>query len=225
MNKKNMILGILFILGGVVLGLNALELTSINLFFDGWWTLFIIIPALIDLGKNEDPTGNLIAILIGVVLLLCAQDIISFEFIWKLLFPIVLVIIGCSILFKDKVSNKIKNEIKKLDKENEGKKEYYATFSNQELNFEGENFEGCKLNAIFGGATCDLKNAKIKEDVVIKVSAIFGGIDIFVPDDINVKVLSTAIFGGIENKRKQQKENAKTIYIEATCLFGGVEIK
>ena len=224
MNKKNIIWGFLFILIGIVFGLNALKITNINLFFDGWWTLFIIIPCLIDLGKNEDPTGNLIGILIGVILLLCAQDIITFALIWKLLLPMVFILIGCSFLFKDVIRSKLNKEIKKLEEKTD-KKEYCATFSNQELNFDKENFEGCELSAIFGGINCDLREAKIKENVVVKASVIFGGIDIYVPEGINVKVVSTSIFGGVSNKQKDKKENGKTIYIEATCMFGGVEIK
>ena len=56
------------------------------------------------------------------------------------------------------------------------------------------------------------------------MSAIFGGIDIFVPDNINVKVSSNCIFGGISNKTSVHKD-APTIYISGTCMFGGVEIK
>ena len=39
--------GIVFVLFGIVLGLNALGITNINIFFAGWWTMFIIVPSLI----------------------------------------------------------------------------------------------------------------------------------------------------------------------------------
>lgn len=35
--------GIVVVAAGVILALNAFEITSINLFFDGWWTLIIIV--------------------------------------------------------------------------------------------------------------------------------------------------------------------------------------
>ena len=65
----------------------------------------------------------------------------------------------------------------------------------------------------------------IEKEAVIYASSIFGGIEIFVPSDVNVKVKSTAIFGGTSNKVINQKENEKTIYIESFCMFGGVDIK
>ena len=45
-------------------------------------------------------------------------------------------------------------------------------------------------------------------------------------ENIKVKVKSTSIFGGVsEDQKRSEKEGTHTIYINATCLFGGVEIK
>ena len=54
--------GIVLILLGIAIGANALEITSINFFFKGWWTFLIIIPCLIDLFNNkaESKTGDLV---------------------------------------------------------------------------------------------------------------------------------------------------------------------
>ena len=82
------------------------------------------------------------------------------------------------------------------------------------------------MSAVFGGVKCDLRKAKIKEDVVINASAIFGGITILVPEDMQVKISSTPIFGGVSDERKNKNDNSKVIiYINATSMFGGVEIK
>lgn len=47
--SQNGSLGIIILIIGVIIGLNALEITNIDILFDGWWTLFIIVPCLIDL--------------------------------------------------------------------------------------------------------------------------------------------------------------------------------
>ena len=91
--------------------------------------------------------------------------------------------------------------------------------------FRSEEFKGANLVAVFGGIKLDLRNAKLEEETVMKASAIFGGIDIIVPKDVNVKIKSTSIFGGVSNKVKNIEENKKVIYIECVCLFGGVDIK
>lgn len=65
-----------------------------------------------------------------------------------------------------------------------------ATFSGQDLNLDGEVFEGAGL------------------------SAVFGGIDMFVPDNINVKINSNSIFGGVsEKKHRPYVENTIQEYI------------
>ena len=61
-------------------------------------------------------------------------------------------------------------------------------------------------------------------DIVINASSIFGGINILVPEDVNVIVKSTSIFGGVTNK-KENTNSKKNIYINAMCMFGGVDIK
>lgn len=221
---SNLLWGLVFILLGVIFGLNALDITNINIFFDGWWTLFIIVPCFVGLFKDEDKSSNLIGLIIGLCLLLGCQDIIEFDLIWKLMVPAILVIIGLSFIFKDILNSKLKKEINNL-KKNETK-EYYACFSGQTINFNNEEFKGCSINAVFGGIKCDLKESIIKEDTVINVSSIFGGTTIYVPKNVNIKINSTPIFGGVSDERKNKtKDNEHTIYINATSIFGGVEIK
>lgn len=226
MKLNNILWGVVFVGLGVIFGLNALDITSINVFFDGWWTLFIIVPCFIDLFKEKSKTGNLIGLLIGISLLLACQGILSFSLVWKLAFPVVLVCIGISLIFKDVINANIKNKIKELNAKNNGLTEYCATFGGQDLNFSGEKFDGCNLTAVFGGVKCDLRESKLSDDVIINAMAVFGGIDIIVPDDVVVKVKSFPLFGGVSNNRKSNiKDSKKVVYVNATCMFGGVEIK
>ena len=201
-------------------------ITNINLFFDGWWTLFIIVPCFIGLFKENEKTGNLIGMFIGIALLLACQDKLDFDLVWKLMFPAILVAIGISIVFKDALGGKIGSEIKKLNEKRNGENSYCATFAGQNVNFDNEKFTGADLTAVFGGVKCDLRNAIIDSDVVINTSSTFGGIEIYVPSNVKIKIKSTPIFGGVENKANTKAdENSHTIYINSTVVFGGVEIK
>lgn len=223
---RNILWGLVLILIGFVIGGNSLGITNINLFFDGWWTLFIIVPCFIGLFKENEKTGNVIGLLIGIALLLACQDIMDFDIIAKLWFPAILVCIGISIIFKDTIGGKVNDQIKKLNENKTNQSEYCATFSGQDLKFDDEKFTGADLTAVFGGIECDLRKAIIESDIVINTSSIFGGIDIFVPENVKVKVKSSSIFGGVSNKKKiSQNAEIHTVYINATCLFGGVDIK
>ena len=109
----NLLWGLVLITIGLIIGGNALEITNINVFFDGWWTLIIIIPCFIGLFTEKEKTGNVIGLLIGIALLLACQDLIEFGMLWDLILPTILVTIGLSIIFKDIIGTKINKEIKK----------------------------------------------------------------------------------------------------------------
>ena len=218
--------GLILIIIGVILGGNALDIFNINLFFDGWWTLFIIVPTFIGLVTEKDKTGNIIGLIIGLFLLLACRGLFDFKLIWKLIFPLIFVIIGLSLIFKNNINKEVSEKIKKLNENLSSNDGYTATFSGQNLNFDGEEFKGSNLNAMFGGIKLDLRKAIINEDIVINASSIFGGIDIYIPDNCKVKIKSNSIFGGVSNNKKcNVDDNSYTIYINASCMFGGVEIK
>ncbi len=225
MKKTNHILwGIVLVAAGVIWALNEFHITNIDLFFEGWWTLFIIVPCTVGLFTEREKSGNIIGIVIGVLLLLCCQEILKFSVLWKLLVPAIIVIIGLKLIFTGLFGNKANEIMKKMKLEGKQLKSGCAAFSESKLNYSGEVFEGAELTATFGGVECDLRGAIIEKDCAIQVTAVFGGIDIFVPAGINVKVNSNCIFGGISNKTAVYKD-APTVYISGTCMFGGVEIK
>ena len=223
-NTGNILWGIVFIALGIIWGVNALGIADINIFFSGWWTLFLIVPSAIGLFKNGNKIANAIVLFVGVVLLLSAQGVIEFAVVRKMILPLILVMIGLGIIFGNLLNEKFNKKIKELNKD--GLPNYTATFSGRKDVFQNEVFEGASVDAIFGGVELDLRNAQIQQDRVINASAVFGGIEIFLPSGVNVKVKSTPIFGGVDNKINYTKgENIPTIYVNAFSLFGGVEIR
>lgn len=215
--------GLFFIVLGVGFAGNALGLWNFQLFFKGWWTLFIIVPCLIIIVQNGFSLAPVIGLTIGVIFLLSNQGIFNAAVAGKLIFPVILVFIGLSIIFKDSF-RRLPNFDQAQEKADMS--DYTATFSSQNINYDNQVFTGTTLNAIFGSVNLDLRSAIINEDVIINASSIFGGIDIFVPQGVNVKTSATPIFGGIDNKRRNQNiQNAPTIYVSATCMFGGIDIR
>ena len=221
MNKKSGFLwGIIFIFVGIVWGLNAFDMIHINLFFKGWWTLFIIVPSLVGLFNDRDKVSNIIGLVIGVFLFLMCQGLVTFDIAWKLVVPTILIFIGLSFIFKDVFSGKVK-KIK-----NSNLKEYYATFSSQRVDYVGEVLDGVSLNATFGELNFDLNKAKLGDDVVIDVSSVFGSIILNVPDDVVIKTNATSVFGKVFDSRKNKSlDGKKIIYINGLCIFGGVEVR
>ena len=222
-NLSRILWGIVLIFIGVIWGLNRTGVADINIFFDGWWTLFIIVPSAISFfEKGNNKISSLIFLIIGVLLLLASQGLFEFEILWEILLPVIVVLIGLFLIFGNKVDFNVKEKTKCLDSKDT--ENIFVAFGEQNVNKAGENFEKANLNAIFGSVKLDLREAIIEKDIVINASSIFGGINILVPEDVNVIVKSTSIFGGVTNK-KENTNSKKNIYINAMCMFGGVDIK
>lgn len=222
--------GSLFIIAGIGFVGNAFNIWNFELFFDGWWTLFIIIPSGASIIQNGPKPFAVSMFVIGVLILLSCIGIFDYSIIEKLILPIIFIIIGVSIIGKSG-GMRINRQQLISDGEmpvNVAKNEYAAVFSTQTIMYnENEVFEGASLNSVFGGMELDLRSCIINQDAVVDCTAIFGGMDIFVPKDVNVKVSSTPIFGGVSNKVRGASyiPGVPTVYINAVCMFGGVDIK
>ena len=227
-NIKPIIWGIAIIALGLIFGGNALGIFTLNVFFDGWWTLFIIIPSAISLITEKEKFSNLAFLIAGILLLLAAQDVFSYEVAWKAILAVVLVLIGAFIIFRSIIHNDNAKEVEQKVQESKDDRKMdsqTAVFSGSERAYNNETFQGSNLTAIFGGVDLDLRNAKFTKDTVIKAFALFGGIDIIIPEDVQVKIKSGFIFGGITDDRKSTNTKGKhTIYLDAAGGFGGVTI-
>lgn len=246
---RGIIWGLAALAVGVIYGGNALGVFDINLFFDGWWTLFLIIPSAIGLITDRQKTGNLMVLFVGIMLLLASQEVLSFENAGKVILAGFLILLGLSIIYKSifkKNSHRLDDKDDPEDKDDDDDDDdeddddeddldnlhtgtHLSVFSGEELNYDGEEFKSAKLYAIFGGIELDLRKAVIKDGATIKTFCLFGGVDIIVPENINIKSNSNFIFGGIDDTRnssaKKSSSKNPTIYLDTTGGFGGVEVE
>lgn len=210
----------ILIILGIIFGLNSFGVTSINVFFDGWWTFIIIIPSLIGVIENRD-TGSLILLIVGILLFLNSRGIYVFNVLWKLILPIMLISLGLIIL-KNEVLDKNANKISKTEKND--KILSSAVFFNKNDVIKNE-FKAANVEAIFGDNNLDLRNLKINENIYIKTLALFGEVKIYIPEGVNLKINQTAFFGSVENKNQNETDNnLPTVNITASAIFGEIRI-
>lgn len=102
-----------------------------------------------------------------------------------------------------------------------------AIFSGVKKNVLSKNFKGGDVVAIMGGSEINLTKADIATKAVIDIFTMFGGTKIIVPPDWDVQSNVVAIFGGVDDKRPPSSITnlSKVIYLEGTCIFGGIEIR
>ncbi len=246
---SNVLWGIAFIIIGIGFAGRAFDMWDFNLFFDGWWSLFIIIPCGISIITNGPRSSNIVGLIIGLILLLVAQDIIRWSTIGNLIVPLILVIIGMGFIFRNNTHHHDTMEFNDFVEPNntdpnfttgtcgsgqdtcQGKsqgacKDICAIFSGRKVTYQNETFTGATINSIFGGAELDLRNAYMNGHVDIVVTSVFGGTTIYVPGNVRVEVSGVPIFGGIDNKAPSPIGDVRAVlHINANCMFGGIEIK
>lgn len=94
--RRHNTLGILLLVIGIIILLNALNVIPVNIFFNGWWTLFLIVPALMSMSRQGLTAGNSILLVLGVGFLLREQGWDYTQYIVPALF----IAVGLVIIFR-----------------------------------------------------------------------------------------------------------------------------
>lgn len=88
---------------------------------------------------------------------------------------------------------------------------------------------GERFNAVtvMGGADIDLREVELDGDqVTIVAVAVMGGIDIYVPDSVEVDVGGFALMGGNDQRgsHRAPRDGAPVVRVRAYALMGGVDV-
>ncbi len=227
-NSAGIILGLLFlIIGGGYLAEALGFIDDFTIFFDGWWTLFIIVPCFCGLFRKDGAkVGNLIGIAIGLFLLLMAQDVLSGEKLWALLIAVVCVLIGVNLIFPKKAGKTESGEVAEDRFDRRASEQ-----GQQSTSGTVEHFTDAEV--VEDAACREIPEEKLEEHTrtyesvgdtdKIVCSAVFSGRDIRVDNSYFNGADLSALFGGIDmNLKNALIRNNVTIDVKA--VFGGIDI-
>lgn len=226
-SDKRIWLGGLFILIGSVWLLDTLDIIPYyySRYFINWKTFLIVLGTYFILGRKK-PEPGIIMIAIGSIFLL--EDFYYFDFrdIWRVFWPVIVIVIGISLILR-------RNKSSYGDPEKKNSLDYiddFAIFGGRERTIDSQNFKGGKITALFGGSQISLTNAQLSEGMnELDVFVMFGGAEIHVPADWSVRVEVFSILGGFTDKRKSSVQVVpdpnKVLIIKGFVMFGGGEVK
>ncbi len=229
---SGIIWAIAFLVFGVALILHATGVLP-NLLFDGWWTIFLIVPGISLLFHRGGRLFGSLLFLFGLYFLLKAQNVIAFELSWPLILGVILVYIALGTLFHFNGSQgrahhthvHINTGATGANVEFTEDPEYTAIFSGVEARNVCKALKCVSASAIFGGVELDLTEAAPAGDIVMDFTAVFGGVNVKLPRNIRVKVNSTPIFGGVDQHMPNSDDpSLPLVSINATAVFGGVDL-
>ncbi|GGI28581.1 LiaF transmembrane domain-containing protein [Pedobacter mendelii] len=236
-------------LSGLVIVFIGLAFLLDNMGFDiphwvfSWHTLLIVIGLFVGVRRNFKGAGWLIMVLIGSYFTI--DDITGLNFdASKYALGIGLVILGGYLIFKpkgewkrrkrnrftDSFNSTAENEplIDDKNSNNHDFVEATAVFGGSNQIVYSKNLKGGDVTVVFGGADLNFIQADFTESIALDATAIFGGIKLVVPQNWIIKSNVTPIFGSVEDKRGHlipTGEVQKTLVIDGTVMFGGIEIK
>ena len=226
MNKGKYFWGVVLIALGAGLILHKADILDLSVASRFIFPALLLLIGLTDLINRGLRTFNTIFLAAGVYVFLHRLDrqidFTAFDFSPVYLFAVILVALGISLLirgkggclWRPKVSGTTASDI-------------VAIFGGREDVYMKDVFEEASLTAIFGGVEFDLRQTQLSPNAVVHATAIFGGVDIYVPLGCRVEVSGVPIFGGVGNQtaKSGQAPDAPVLHVDAAAIFGGVDIK
>ena len=139
--------------------------------------------------------------------------------VWDILWPVVIILIGISMLFKHR-GIKIESEV---------------IFDEGDLEVSSESQD---YNTIFGKSTYDFRKVKLsKETINIEANTVFGSTEILIDEKIPMRIKASTAFGGVklhdgntvafserEYFTKAYKKGSPYVNVKVSAVFGGTEI-
>lgn len=249
---RHLFSGMIFVIIGVVFLLGNMGVLEVDRILRFWPVILIALGAfrLIESGDDFGESSGIFWIIIGGFLLLGTMGILRVAF--RELWPIVLIGFGALMLWraslskrsgeswsfrpttddpKPSSSTKAPATDEPADDGNASSSSHFtasAFLGGFERRINSHDFRGGDASVFMGGGKIDLRGASITppHEAIIKVSAIFGGIEIRIPDDWTVVSEIELTLGHFEDKKAEQpKVETKRLIIRGSVIMGGIEVR
>lgn len=227
---------ILVVVGGAML-LDRAGVVDFGDTVGKWWPALLIL-----LGIERLAVGRrfslwpVFAILVGGLLLAQHLGSLPGSF-WSYFWPALLILLGVKFLFPESERHRLieiggasgSSGKGGVTPETSDVVDHTAVLGGVETANTSQNFRGGSITAVMGGANLDLRGAKLSpEGAHLDVTAVMGGVEIWVPTNWKVEVTGTPILGGWDNKARGGDGAGPpvgTLRVTCTAVMGGIDIK
>jgi len=223
-SNKRAFLGVMLVLVGIVVIVANLNLFPFGLrpILFSWPTLLILLGLFFLLSREAKATGWILILVGGIFMIPRMWHDVPWG--WHELFwPTLLVGLGAILI------------VRGVTRRREGVdvgSDYIddmSFFGGGDRVISSQDFKGGRVTAIFGGSKYNLTNAELaKGRNVLDIFTVFGGCKLIVPQEWEVKIEVSAIFGGFSDRRHIRKDiprdPSKELIIKGVAIFGGGDI-
>ncbi len=239
------------IAGGILIALGLLfTLDNFGLVNAGdvfrYWPLMLVGFGLLRIAQASYPAQRVaggIVVALGIALLLRTLHVVSFHVrdVWPVVF-----LLGGGVLvwraFRREGPNPADGVLAGARSRMSGGQEApdgtgfflndFAFLGGGERVVRSQDFRGGEVTAILGGFNIDLRGASIgREEAVLEIFALWGGVELRVPEDWTISMRGIPILGGFSESNRGsssapvQPAAGKNLVIKGTAIMGGVEVK
>lgn len=218
LNSSQLMVGLLFVAAGVLLMLGT---RGIIQDLRRFWPLLLIAGGIIKLrSPNSDSrVGSWVLIAGGSFFLMANLGLVTLSA--RDLVALVIILAGGSLVWRAVTRSPDLPEDATLRVNDVG------ILGGVERTCSTQDFQGGELTAIMGGVEIDLREASISNPpAVLEIFALWGGIQLKVPEDWSVSVETRPVMGGVVDKTRPPRGGSdKKLVLTGYAVMGGVEIR
>jgi hypothetical protein len=220
MNAGRAVVGSILVGVGAVFLLDAAGALEAGPTLARWWPAAVVLLGAFQIA-SERRVGPVSGILLtGGLLLLGATTGVFGSVDWGLVWPAILILAGAGLLFgwgRRRMGAVDQDEMSGT-----------AVLSSVRLATRSSGFRRAAVTAVLGGLTLDLTRATpVPGGASVSATAVFGGIDVLVPEGWAVTIRGIPLFGGWDDTtaRTPVGPDVPRVDIQALVVFGGLEVK
>lgn len=218
--RSQVLLGAIVVLIGLLLLLNTTETVPTAEIFLYVPTLFVLVGvwALVH-SRLRNLVGPIVLILVAGAAQLVLLDVVTIDQV-IVYWPVLVIAFGVSILASQYRS--------KVQHTEDSFTTAFSLFGGVDKRNASRTFTGGELTSIFGASELDLRDAEIDQPPArIHAIALFGGIEIQVPEEWNVQLDAFPVFGDVSDTRPRHVDEHEDTDLVVTgfAAFGEISIR
>lgn len=219
MNVGRLFFGGLLLSVGLVLALGQAGVFDAGDVIGTWWPVVFIVAAGLSFAVNPRHWLGPLAIGgVGIVLLSSTTELLDADTL-PMAWAVILLIAGAAVM-----TQAIRRDRHTLPDTGD-RVRAFAAFGENKMVSHSTQFEGGSVGAIFGAAELDLRKATLAPRAALDVFTAFGGAEIRVPEGWRVETHGLPLFGAFENAAEGGGADDPVLDVNATVLFGALEVK
>lgn len=222
--SAHLVFGLVVIAVGVLFTLENLDILDGGAYIERYWPAGLIAIGAAKMIESRLRGSGLFggALFAGVGTWLLLDNLRLIEASFLDFWPLLLVIVGAVIVWQGLQTTVVRPATADQDSVISA----VAVLSGVNRGSNSSNFRGGELTAFMGACEIDLRQAAINGEAVIDVFAMWGGIEIRVPENWRVIGRVTPLLGGFDDETRAGKnETAHTLVVRGIVVMGGIEIK